>query len=47
MANELGCHRTTAHDLLTQMEDNGLVKSKQVGSTLMWKLDTRQEQPPE
>lgn len=36
VAEKLGCHRTTAHDLLTNMAVDGLVESKRVGNTLMW-----------
>jgi DNA-binding IclR family transcriptional regulator len=36
VAEKLGCHRTTAHELLTEMEVGGLVESKRVGNTLMW-----------
>ena len=39
VADELGCHRTTAHKLLTEMESEGLVKSKPVGRTFIWTLE--------
>lgn len=38
VANELGCHRTTAHDKLRDLEDNGLVKSSHAGNTLIWEV---------
>ncbi|WP_435159843.1 helix-turn-helix domain-containing protein [Haladaptatus sp. DFWS20] len=36
IAAALGCHRTTAHDRLREMEENNLVKSTEVGNTLIW-----------
>jgi len=36
VAEQLGCHRTTAHDKLTQLEKRGLVISTKVGNTLVW-----------
>lgn len=41
VADELGCHRTTAHELLTEMESEGLVESKRVGNTLIWTLKNK------
>lgn len=38
VADYLGCHRTTAHDKLTQLEEEGVIKSTKVGNTLMWEL---------
>lgn len=38
VAEELGCHRTTAHSLLIDMEDEGLVESERVGNTLVWTI---------
>ncbi len=38
VADALGCHRTTAHERLTELEDEGRVKSKSVGNTLLWEL---------
>jgi len=38
VADELGCHRTTAHSKLTEMEDEGLVTSTQAGNTLIWEM---------
>ena len=38
VADELGCHRTTAHSKLTEMEDDGLVTSTQAGNTLIWEI---------
>ncbi|QIB75219.1 AsnC family protein [Halogeometricum borinquense] len=36
VADQLGCHRTTAHDRLTELEDENEITSKQVGNTLLW-----------
>jgi len=36
VAEELGCHRTTAHSRLTELEDKGLVTSTRVGSAKVW-----------
>lgn len=36
IAEKIGCHRTTAHDKLREMEEKRKVESKQVGNTLMW-----------
>lgn len=36
VAEQLGCHRTTAHDKLTRLEQEGLVESKKVGNSLIW-----------
>jgi predicted ArsR family transcriptional regulator len=38
VADALGCHRTTAHERLTELEDEGRIKSKSVGNTLLWEL---------
>jgi len=38
VADELDCHRTTAHDKLRELETAGLVKATQVGNTLIWEL---------
>ena len=38
VANALGCHRTTAHQLLTELEQDGLVTSTQAGNTLIWEI---------
>jgi DNA-binding FadR family transcriptional regulator len=38
VAEELGCHRTTAHELLINLEADGVVESKRVGNTLMWTI---------
>jgi DNA-binding GntR family transcriptional regulator len=38
VADQLNCHRTTAHDKLTQLEQEGLVNSTSVGNTLVWEL---------
>lgn len=36
VANELNCHRTTAHNKLRDLEGEGLVKSSHAGNTLIW-----------
>ena len=36
VADALGCHRTTAHQRLTQLEEGGTVTSSQAGNTLIW-----------
>lgn len=38
VANELDCHRTTAHDKLRDLEDEGLVKASRAGNTLIWEV---------
>ncbi|MFD1689160.1 helix-turn-helix domain-containing protein [Halolamina salifodinae] len=38
VATELDYHRTTAHDRLTTLEEEGEVESKTVGNTLIWEL---------
>lgn len=38
VADKLGCHRTTAHTKLTEMEEDGLATSTQAGNTLIWEL---------
>jgi DNA-binding IclR family transcriptional regulator len=38
VADHLGCHRSTAHDRLTQLEKEGLITSTKVGNTLVWEL---------
>lgn len=38
VAEELDCHRTTAHDRLRELESEGIVTAKQVGNTLMWEV---------
>ncbi|QGA82095.1 putative transcriptional regulator, contains HTH domain [Halomicrobium sp. LC1Hm] len=38
VADQLDCHRTTAHDRLTELEDEGKITSKQVGNTLLWEI---------
>lgn len=38
VADHLNCHRTTAHDKLTRLEQEGLVRSTKVGNTLVWEL---------
>jgi GTP-sensing pleiotropic transcriptional regulator CodY len=36
VADRLGCHRSTAFEKLRELEAEGLVRSKQVGNTLIW-----------
>ena len=36
VAEKLGCHRTTAHSRLTQLEDDGVVTSTRIGSAKVW-----------
>ena len=36
VADVLGCHRTTAHQRLTQLEEKEVVTSSQAGNTLIW-----------
>ncbi len=38
VAEELNCHRTTAHERLGELEKKGLVTSKEVGNTLLWEM---------
>lgn len=38
VAEQLDCHRTTAHDRLTELEEEGEILSKQVGNTLLWEI---------
>jgi DNA-binding NtrC family response regulator len=38
IANELGCHRTTAYDRLAEMEERNKVSSSAVGNTLIWEI---------
>lgn len=38
IADELGCHRTTAHDRLHELAEEGIVTFEQVGNTQIWSL---------
>jgi DNA-binding MarR family transcriptional regulator len=38
IAEEVGCTRRTAYTRLKSMEDQGDVKSRQVGNSLVWTL---------
>jgi predicted ArsR family transcriptional regulator len=38
VAERLDCHRTTAHNRLTELRNEGEVASKQVGNTLLWEI---------
>ena len=42
VADELGCHRTTAHSRLVDLEDENMVVSSPVGNTLIWELSGEQ-----
>lgn len=44
LAEELDCHRTTAHDRLRELEAEGVVISKEVGNTLLWEITAEQEE---
>jgi DNA-binding NtrC family response regulator len=39
VANELGCHRTTAYERLSELEINGEIVSTEVGNAKIWELD--------
>jgi DNA-binding NtrC family response regulator len=39
VANELGCHRTTAYERLSELEVEGKITSTEVGNTKIWELD--------
>lgn len=36
VADALDCHRTTAHERLTELEERGLVESSAAGRTFIW-----------
>lgn len=36
VADRLGCHRTTAHERLKELEQEGLVVSSEAGRTYIW-----------
>ncbi len=38
VADELDCHRTTAHSKLRDLEDEGEVVSTEAGNTLIWEI---------
>jgi DNA-binding GntR family transcriptional regulator len=38
VAEALDCHRTTAHEKLRSMEDDGLVVSMRAGNTFIWEI---------
>ena len=41
VADQLDCHRTTAHDRLSELEDERKVSSSSAGNTLIWeKIDS-------
>jgi len=44
LAEELDCHRTTAHDRLRELEAEGVVISKEVGNTLLWEITKEKEE---
>ena len=39
VADELGCHRTTAHDRLHELKKAGIVTCERVGNTQIWSLN--------
>jgi predicted transcriptional regulator len=43
VADELNCHRTTAHTKLRDLEDEGIVESNQVGNTLIWEIKSSED----
>lgn len=38
VADELGCHRTTAYEKLSKIEEDGKITSTEVGNTLIWEF---------
>lgn len=38
VAEQLDCHRTTAHEKLREMEEKGQIISTQAGNTLIWEV---------
>lgn len=38
VAKELDCHRTTAHDRLVELEEDGKVTSTAAGNTRIWEV---------
>lgn len=38
VADELGCHRTTAHDRLHELKQGSIVTCERVGNTQIWSL---------
>lgn len=43
VADVLSCHRTTAHEKLRELEENGLVQSYPAGNTLIWESTSDEE----
>lgn len=41
VADELDCHRTTAHSKLRDLEEDGEIVSTEVGNTLIWEPSER------
>jgi DNA-binding IclR family transcriptional regulator len=39
VAEQLECHRTTAHSRLKALEEEGKVKSREVGRSFVWEPD--------
>ena len=39
VADQLGCHRTTAHARLSELENEGKITSNQAGNTLIWETE--------
>ncbi|WP_424017346.1 helix-turn-helix domain-containing protein [Halorientalis pallida] len=38
VADALNCHRTTAHERLTELEEDGIITSSEAGNTLIWEV---------
>lgn len=38
VANKLGCHRTTAYERLSKLEEDGKITSTEVGNTMIWEF---------
>jgi DNA-binding Lrp family transcriptional regulator len=43
VADELGCHRTTAHERLHELKQGGIVTCERVGNTQMWSLSRNED----
>jgi DNA-binding Lrp family transcriptional regulator len=44
IADELGCHRTTAHERLHELKQRGIVTCERVGNTHIWSLNDKEAQ---
>lgn len=40
VARSVGCARTTAHERLRELEDDGRLSSRRVGNALVWALNS-------